>query len=291
MTSPYGSSGERPSHRDPSPRSRSAWLDRLWAALGATGAIFAVVGGLLYLVLSLACTAVYSPLGVTPAEVGLDYGNLLAQSAIAVAALTVIAMLAGLAVVAFRMAIARPSVKRHRPWPTLVAGSVAIAFFLDLFLPLPVLDSPPFRVAGAAIVIAALAAAVFVFLVSPRARQQAQRQAAALAPAIGTVIVFTFALGLTGNALGGANDLRDGRRPSAFFVGIPAPWRAETARVTWTGATPSSGVRLPDCLLYLGEAGGTAVFYDARGDVQEALRVRADDITIAITHKRRRCPA
>lgn len=249
-----------------------------------------IVGALLYLVLSLACTAVYAPLGVTRAEVGLDYGNLLAQSAVGVAALTVIAMLTGLAVVAFRIAVARPSVSRHQPWPTLVAGSVAVAFFLDLFLPLPILDSPLFRVAGAAIVIAALAAAAYVFLVSPLARHQAQRQGAALAPAIATVIGFTFALGLAGNALDGANDLQQGRRPSAFFVGVPPPWRAETARVTWTGAGSSSAIRFPDCLLYLGEAGGTAVFYDARGGVLEALRLRADDITIAITHKRSSCP-
>jgi hypothetical protein len=157
-------------------------------------------------------------------------------------------------------------------------------------LPLPILDSPPFRVAGAAIVIAALAAAAYVFLVSPLARHQAQRQGAALAPAIATVIGFTFALGLAGNALDGANDLQQGRRPSAFFVGVPPPWRAETARVTWTGAGSSSAIRFPDCLLYLGEAGGTAVFYDARGGVLEALRLRADDITIAITHKRSSCP-
>jgi hypothetical protein len=77
-------------------------------------------------------------------------------------------------------------------------------------LPLPILDSPPFRVAGAAIVIAALAAAAYVFLVSPLARHQAQRQGAALAPAIATVIGFTFALGLAGNALDGANDLQQG---------------------------------------------------------------------------------
>jgi fumarate reductase subunit D len=148
MTSPHGSSGERPPERAPSPRSRSAWLDRLWAALGATGAIFAVVGGLLYLVLSLACTAVYSPLGVTPAEIGMDYGNLLAQSAVGVAALTVIAMLAGLAVVAFRMAIARPSVKRHRPWPTLVASSVAIAFSSISFCRCPFWTARPSALRG-----------------------------------------------------------------------------------------------------------------------------------------------
>ena len=60
--------------------------------------------------------------------------------------------------------------------------------------------------------------------------------------------------------------------------------------MTWTRAGESSETRLPDCLLYLGEAGGTAVFYDARGHVEEALHVRADEITIAITHKRRSCP-
>jgi hypothetical protein len=247
MTSPHRSSGQRASQPAPSAQSRGGWQDRLWAALGATSAIFAVVGALSYLVLSLVCTAVYSPLGLTPAEVGLDYGTLLAQSAVAVAALTVIAILTGLAVVAFRIAIV--------------------------------------------IVIAALAAAAYVLLVSARARQHAKQQAAALAPVVGTVIVFTFALGLAGNALDGANDLRDGRRPSAFFVGIPAPWRAETARVTWTGTGSSSEIRFPDCLLYLGEASGTTVFYDARSDVQEALRVRSDNITIAITHKRRSCPA
>jgi hypothetical protein len=274
-----------------SPSARDGWLDRLWAALGASGALFAVVGALLYLVLSLACTAVYSPLGVSPADVGLDYGNLLAQSAVSVAALTVIAMLTGLAVVAFRIATSRPSVKRYRPWPALLGGGVAIAFFLDLVLPLPVLDSPPFRFVGAVIVIAALAVAACIFLASPHARQQAGQQGAALAPAIGTVILFTFAVGLAGNALGGANDLQDGRRPSAFFVGIPAPWRAETAHVTWTDARSPSGIGFPDCLLYLGEADGTAVFYDARREVQEALHVRTDDIMITITHKRSRCPA
>ena len=61
------------------------------ALLSASGAGVAVLGAILYLVLNLTCSAVYEPLGVDPAAVGLDYGNLLAQSAVAVAALTIIA--------------------------------------------------------------------------------------------------------------------------------------------------------------------------------------------------------
>jgi len=248
------------------------------------------VGVVLYLLLSLACTAVYSPLGVAPAEVGLDYGSLLAQSAVGVAATAVVSVLAGLAVVVFRLVMSRPSLRQHRRPARFVAGVVAIVFVLDLVLTLPVLDRPPLRVAGAVVVIGALAAAALLFLASPAVRQQAQREGVALAPTILVVIVLTFGLALGGNAVAGADDLRHGRRPSALFIGIPAPWRAETARVTWLSTSSSTQFRFPDCLLYLGEAEGTAVFYDARRGVQEALRVDARSIMVAITQRRPRCP-
>src|SRR5215210_6142268 len=51
-----------------------------WLTPGAATAVLAVAGVLTYLILYYGCVMAYEPLGVEPADVGLDYANLLAGS-------------------------------------------------------------------------------------------------------------------------------------------------------------------------------------------------------------------
>jgi hypothetical protein len=71
-----------------------------------------------------------------------------------------------------------------------------------------------------------------------------------------------------------ASDRLQQGRPFKAFVDVPTPWRARVVRVHFTskdGAPP--GLSLPRCVLYLGSANGTSVFYDARPNHERTLRL------------------
>jgi hypothetical protein len=58
--------------------------------------------------------------------------------------------------------------------------------------------------------------------------------------------------------------LRDGHgKVSILPMGLPSPWGGHVADISWAEAKPADAPVLPVCALYLGEAGNTAVLYDA----------------------------
>jgi hypothetical protein len=60
--------------------------------------------------------------------------------------------------------------------------------------------------------------------------------------------------------------LDKGRTSRGLFLDDPirrSSWSGEIAELTWAQERPAGAPALPRCALYLGEAGGTAVFYSA----------------------------
>jgi hypothetical protein len=78
--------------------------------------------------------------------------------------------------------------------------------------------------------------------------------------------------------------IQDGKRPSTF--GFPTAWPAEVA---FPQSIAPDGPTLPFCVLYLGQAEGTAVLYDAAQ--KRTLRIPASSIGLNIEHDLKSCPA
>jgi hypothetical protein len=259
-------------------------INRLPELASAAGPTFTAVGLALFVVLNLASTAVYAPLGVTPADVGLGYADLLAQSAVGVTAGFLIALLIGGVT-----ALLRSQPGRRPAWATLAVIAAVAVVELDIALALPVLDHPLISVTELAVFMVAVVASVVTLLRRPALRQRALVEATRPGLALGLVSL-TLAAGLAGAMHDGITSLREGSRPSNLLVGVPPPWHAETARVTWTSGSAPTGLELPPCLLYLGASDGTVVLYDSRERLRRALLVRADHVAIVITHDRAKCP-
>jgi hypothetical protein len=79
--------------------------------------------------------------------------------------------------------------------------------------------------------------------------------------------------------------LREGHSPG-FIFGLSPPWTGEVATLRWTGPAHLV-VGLPSCALYLGQADGTAVFFDAIR--RRTLRVTTSTVLIETQPHRRSC--
>jgi hypothetical protein len=58
------------------------------------------------------------------------------------------------------------------------------------------------------------------------------------------------------------------------------PWRADPATVTWLGLPPAGDPLSGRCMMYLGQANGTAVLYDVRS--RWVVRVPTSEVVILI---------
>jgi hypothetical protein len=143
-------------------------INRLPELASAAGPTFTAVGLALFVVLNLASTAVYAPLGVTPADVGLGYADLLAQSAVGVTAGFLIALLIGGVT-----ALLRSQPGRRPAWATLAVIAAVAVVELDIALALPVLDHPLISVTELAVFMVAVVASVVTLLRRPALRQRA----------------------------------------------------------------------------------------------------------------------
>jgi hypothetical protein len=92
------------------------------------------------------------------------------------------------------------------------------------------------------------------------------------------------------NAWDAKSDFRAGRRPaSAFLPGLPSPWRGEVAELAWSGDKPSGFDDLPSCVLYLGQADSTAVFYAP--SEKRALRIPSSMVIVTTQRDKGQCPS
>jgi hypothetical protein len=198
--------------------------------LGAVGGLFtaaaALFGVLAYVGLSVAADEVYSPVGVEPAEVGLNYANLLAESAVLVAVL-----LSPLVVTAVLLVVFEIGWRLMERWGKRSVGEVSGVGREQAEQLEKVRRGARNvgRIGAAALVVYA---AVFAWLfIAPDVRQHRE-------------------------------DLLDGK---ASTGSVPTPWDFHVVTVRWLDDSKAPRV-LPDCMLYLGRGDGTDVFYAHRSE-------------------------
>lgn len=84
--------------------------------------------------------------------------------------------------------------------------------------------------------------------------------------------------------------VRDGQvRHPTFLSFIPfGSWGADAAWVEWVAPDPPKGFvrERRRCLLYLGQANGTAVFYDAVAKTDRTIRVPSSAVVITTRNSR-----
>jgi hypothetical protein len=215
------------------------------------GAAATVVGGVLYVLLSVISAGVYESVGVTPAQVGLGYGPML------IAAAALLLWLAAVTAVYVALALGATwlAARLGRRWWVLVllfallAGGALLA------------DDP--ATAGST-------ASVAVALLVSRRRQNRYAASAVVAVAFGVIVGFGVIFWWAQRA---EDDILAGRSSSGPWAG---PWGAEVVSIR---AEDSSELPTDRCLLYLGEADGLTVLYDPS---RETWRVPTNALLIEV---------
>ena len=209
------------------PVSKSTVITALKDALPLITALTAVASVVGYALLAYLCSWLYKPIGVTPAEVGLDQGTLFVRTG---------AALVGLAI-------------------PILAVSVALL--------IPVLGLVVISFGGRG--------------------KPAVRHVVLGVPAIVAGVVFVAAASILVN---GARHDKDrlilGQSSVASFYGQPAPWKAEVVHASWADSPHKGQIRLPRCLLHLGQKDGNTVLYDARPKTKRALRIPTSKLVIEV---------
>jgi hypothetical protein len=285
---------------------------RRWLEPGALSAAAALVGAVVFVVLNLACVVFYTPLGVEPGDVGLGYAQLIAQAALAVLAIVVIALvitfawtlllstlLPGLGplanyvvtlpdrifpndqarekVVTLGALIRNPDVRWTAAALVLAAGLAALAGGTAGGLALIAVGSLR-AVLGAAHRRHAGFHGVLAAVTGPWRPALVFAGVAAVAAAI-TVFFLVFF------ATTDRSRVQQGRATLSVF-GLPMPWSADVAEVRWV-REPSAGEPLPTCVIHLGAADGSVVVFDPAAD--QALRLPASSILVVTDPDRRSC--
>ena len=261
----------------PSPSTLFAWIKDY---SGALSLVFGASGALAYVALSVACTAVYAPLGISPSDVGLDYGALLARAGTLVAAFAVLGAM-GVAFVLMVM------------W--LVNGSVVLA--VAAFIAMPVLwaaicgDWPP---PLGAVLLPWFVAALYVWTRGGRRdpRGILRPRKTALWAGVSALALFLVVL-FASAAEEDARRLKVGRKPVTSVLGVSVPWKAEIVHISWAQEPTQNPPQLPTCLVYLGQADGMSVFYDPSRHHQRSLRLPTRLVLIEVlpnTHSARPRP-
>jgi hypothetical protein len=197
-------------------------------ALPLMTALVAVASVVGYALLAYLCSWLYKPIGVTPAEVGLDQGTLFVRTG---------AALVGLAI-------------------------------------------PIVTVSGVVLLICVLV----VVVVSLGGRgNPTVRPVIRVVPAVVAVAVFVAAaIILYRGARHDKDRLVLGQSSVASFYGQPAPWKAEVVSASWADSPHKGQIRLPRCLLHLGQKDGNTVLYDARPKTKRALRIPTAKLVIEV---------
>jgi hypothetical protein len=258
-------------------------LKQVRESAGAAAALAGLIGAVVYALLTFVCSLIYTPLGVDPSEVGLSYSALLIRTAVGVGGIAVLGMVAAavalpLAWSVWALGLDRNSGPRRPPG----LGKGRVAFVVAVF-----------AVAGPALLCIPLGHAeltggwvalfaVAMLMVPLSYGDFLGRRTRAL-----VVITFVLVPGaslpvglLVGGAHADAEDLTEGRRPQPV-LGVPPPWGARVVRVRWA-ERPGPDLSLPRCLLFLGEANGTSVFYDARQGHESALRLPTSALLVEV---------
>jgi hypothetical protein len=230
------------------------------AALGIIGA---AGGGLLYVLVSVLANWVYEPAGVTAAEVGLGYGPLLLGTAQAL----VFVLAAAVVVIGLLAALIWMSRELGAWWWLAIPAAFGVSFLATTTV---IYIAGGWLTAGLILTVGI----VYGHFASTRWLK------------VGAGVVALIALAATAGFLRDAAnsariDLREGvANPPGLWT---QPWSSRV--VTVRDADSLKNVPgLPKCVLYLGEANGTSVFYAASPRNPHTVRLPTSTIlTIMVT--------
>jgi hypothetical protein len=255
----------------------------------AANPVFVVtaLGLILYGLLRLANSLFYDPLAVKPEEVGLGYSETLSQSAVGVFAV-LLTSLAIFGIFLVLLIFGWALLRRGAPLGEgkldgLLAGVVAVVLVSGGVVHFWVGS----RVSD--VVYAVLDGALIVYVVWREIRSGRVKRLVPLAGgAFALSVVLTIAAVMF-QAWGDSRGVRDGevRHPEFFFIPFGS-WGADAAWVEWIVPDPPKGFARGRrrCLLYLGRANGTAVFYDAKARDDKTLRLPASSVVITTRNSR-----
>jgi hypothetical protein len=220
---------------------RWSWL--MPQHVGETLALVSVVSyGLVYVV----AAQFYGALGLKPAEVGLDYATLLAQTAVYLG----LACVPGVVGYALGFYFAQANLK----------AATAVTAELDSSARPRGSDSP----ADPQDEVSEHSPVATRLLASSQTERRARIFGTIIGLVCGALTVFPALLLGAGAA---SHDVKEGKAPGPVFLGLHlSPWStAQVARIEWTGASP--GPSIPDCAIRLGATAGTEVLYDPQAHV------------------------
>jgi hypothetical protein len=251
--------------------------------------LLTALGLILYGILRLANAIFYERLGVKPEEVGLGYAETLSQSAVGVLVILALGFALFGFVILFLGVVVPASLREMRDQspraPTWFESLLLVALLLTV-----IGGVTAHFVWGAQIygdVTKAVFGAVGVLgwiheLWAERHARDLKRLARPALATIAIAVASTVALILVG-AWDDLRGVRAGQVRHPTFFGLPfGSWGADAARVDWVaGNPPADFAHGRRCLLYLGQANGTAVFYDAR-DEGRTIRLPAGDVVVTI---------
>jgi hypothetical protein len=262
--------------------------------VSAIPAVLGVVGALSYGALNVAATTFYEPLGVTPSEVGLGYGELLARTAVVVAVLGAMAVagfvFVGAAVHGLigRLGGGVNGAARLRVRDRVVVATVgtvvlgAYDVMLSASSPVKWSSAQAIGIATFSLLVAFAVLICLVFVAKHSARKCGLTERHVLI--VGLCLVFAAPSSFVAFAREGRREVQLGHRQRAVF-GSPLPWQVTFARVTWKDSSRTA----PDCLLYLGSSGSAVVFYDPNSAERRSLRLPASDVIVEYLPDRATC--
>jgi len=234
--------------------------------------------------LTVLCNQVYEPLGVNPASVGLGYGELLIRAAVAWVGIVGL-LLGGVAMGALTTWLVASKSKPR-------AVSLLIIATLLLILAGILLIDQRWAVAGLTTGAGVLIGGWVVVIPTRRAKGsglavvgEARRRSATEPTLIFLVLALVLLITGTFLVVAAAEDrsrLQQGLRPVPIAGDTPPPWNAEVVRASWVNSPGPTHPRMPRCLLYLGQANGTSVLYDARPAHHRTLRSPNSSVAIEV---------
>jgi hypothetical protein len=292
-----GADNVRRDDAETAPRFWGALPDWLTKLLPSVPALLGIGGALAYAALSVASTVFYRSLGVTPSEVGLGYGELLARVAVIGAVVTFTALVAvvavGLSIRAAAWGASEHKLDDRRTRLTvLAAGLVAVVLFVGVLAALPPMELQPSRADVLALVTFGMLVVVCV-LVGIVVLDEQLADKCSITPhrvlVLAGVWLVLAPLSFLAHAREGTSEVQDGHVQRASLFGSPFPWQVTVASVTWKEPPPGFPRTMP-CVLYLGSAQNAAVLYDPAPEARRSIRVPLADVIVQFHPGHTSCP-
>jgi hypothetical protein len=259
-------------------------LDEIGDVATSMSALLAVFAILLYAVLQVAYSIFYEPFGLRPDDLGFDYLDLLARSALGIVLLLVL-LIAPFGLLLTVVGLFTPGwlqreLPGNRPSAGPCIGVLVVVLGLVLILSeFGVLPSVARTVATFLVLVLAFYPGFLVVRDGLRSPHK-DRWRGVLVAAGSVVLIAGTAFVMLRAATDRAKVLHG--HPAEFtFLGFPITgWRAEDATITWTNANVGTDLAslANRCLLYFGQSNGTAYFY--RSENRQVLRISTQAVAI-----------